>query len=292
MPLKKIWHTVKSYSQTLLLLLLICLLLIRFGLAVYHWVTPASELLLIDVLDVGQSDAILLRSGKESLLIDTGTATAELDLANELRRLGVRRLNTICVTHPHEDHYGNGRGLLASFPVGSLLLPEIATEDAAYALFLSEAAKREIPTVTAVAGVTLRLGKCLVTVLSAGGQDPNNASVVLRVTCGDTVLLFMGDAEAEAEEHLLAVTDAALLNCDFLKVGHHGSDTGTTSAFLAAVTPGIAAISCGKDNDYGFPHTGVLERLAAVGAAVYRTDEAGTLHFASDGHTVYVREEK
>lgn len=292
MSLKKIWHTVKSYSQTLLLLLLICLLLIRFGLAVYHWATPASELLLIDVLDVGQSDAILLRSGKESLLIDTGTATAELDLANELRRLGVRRLNTICVTHPHEDHYGNGRGLIASFPVGSLLLPEIATEDAAYALFLSEAAKREIPTVTAVVGVTLRLGECLVTVLSAGGQDPNNASVVLRVTCGDTVLLFMGDAEAEAEEHLFAVTDAALLDCDFLKVGHHGSDTGTTAAFLAAATPDIAAISCGKDNDYGFPHTGVLERLAAAGTAVYRTDEAGTLHFASDGHTVYVREER
>ncbi|MBP3395671.1 MAG: MBL fold metallo-hydrolase [Clostridia bacterium] len=292
MSLKKIWHTVKPYSQTLLLLLLICLLLIRFGLAVYHWVAPASELLLIDVLDVGQSDAILLRSGKESLLIDTGTATAELDLANELRRLGIRRLNTICVTHPHEDHYGNGRGLIASFPVGSLLLPEIATEDAAYALFLSEAAKREIPTVTAVVGVTLRLGECLVTVLSAGGQDPNNASVVLRVTCGDTVLLFMGDAEAEAEEHLLAGTDAALLDCDFLKVGHHGSDTGTTAAFLAAATPGIAAISCGRDNDYGFPHTGVLERLAAAGAAVYRTDEAGTLHFASDGHTVYVREER
>lgn len=287
---KRIWHAVVSYGQMLTLLLLICLVLIRLGLAVHRWAAKEEMLLLIDVLDVGQSDAILLRSGEESLLIDTGTATAELDLVNELRRLGVRQLNTLCITHPHEDHYGNGRAVLAAFPVGSLLLPEIATEESGYQLLLAEANVREIPTVTAAPTVTLRLGECLVTVLSAGGENANNASVVLRVTCGDTVLLFMGDAEAEAEAALLAA-NAALLDCDFLKVGHHGSDTGTTTAFLAAATPTLAAISCGRDNDYGFPHTGVLERLAAVEAAVYRTDEAGTLHFASDGHVVYEREE-
>jgi len=287
---KRIWHAVKAYSQTLLLLLLVCLVATRLGLALYRVATREEVPLRIDVLDVGQSDAILLRSGKDSLLIDTGTAAAELDLLNELRRLGVGQINTLCVTHPHEDHYGNGRALLSFLPVGSLLLPACEAEDYGYLLMLDEAAGREIPTVTATAGVTLQLGECLVTVLSAGGKEANNASVVLRVTCGNAVLLFMGDAEAEVEAALLAA-DAALLDCDFLKVGHHGSDTGTTEAFLAAATPALAAISCGVDNDYGFPHTGVLERLAAVGTAVYRTDEAGSLHFASDGHTVYVREE-
>lgn len=290
MLLKRIWHAVKSYSQTLLLILLAFLVVLRLGLGLYRWITQAEVPLRIDVLDVGQSDAILLRSGKDSLLIDTGTAAAELDLLNELQRLGVRQINTLCVTHPHEDHYGNGRALLTSMPVGSLLLPACEAEDYGYQLLLDEAAGRDIPTVTATAGVTLQLGECLVTVLSAGGEDANNASVVLRVTCGEAVLLFMGDAEAEVEEALLAA-NAALLDCDFLKVGHHGSDTGTTEAFLAAATPALAAISCGVDNDYGFPHIGVLERLAAVGTVVYRTDRSGTLHFASDGHTVYEREE-
>ena len=121
-------------------------------------------------------------------------------------------------------------------------------------------------------------------------DDPegNNASNVLRISFGDCTLLFMGDAETAAEEVLLA-RDVSW-KCDFLKVGHHGSRTAGSAAFLQACAPQIAAISCGRDNDYGFPHREVLEGLADVGAAVYRTDVAGSLDFICDGKTVVYEE--
>jgi competence protein ComEC len=98
----------------------------------------------------------------------------------------------------------------------------------------------------------------------------------------------MGDAESLAENALLA--RGVSLECDFLKVGHHGSKTASSARFLQACAPEVAAISCGRNNDYGFPHREVLEGLAAVGAAVYRTDVSGSLAFACDGKRVYYME--
>ena len=291
MRFRKMLGVLKKYAQGICVVLIATLVLVRLSLALYGIAAREEAMLLIDVLDVGQSEAILLRSGGETLLVDTGTASADVALMNELRRLGVGQINTLCVTHPHEDHYGNARALLSDLPIGSLLLPQAEAEDYGYALLLQTAASAGVQMLTAEVGMTLRLGECLVTVLTTGGEEENNACVVLRVTCGNTALLLMGDAEAATEERLLAGTDAALLDCDFLKVGHHGSDTGTTAAFLAAATPKIAAISCGAQNDYGFPHSAVLESLQAIGATVYRTDTQGTLHFASDGNSVFARKE-
>ena len=93
----------------------------------------------------------------------------------------------------------------------------------------------------------------------------------------------MGDAEKEAEHSLLSLYGAAHLDCDFLKVGHHGSSTSTTLQLLAAATPTVATVSCGKGNTYGFPHEAVLKNLAACGANVYRTDESGILVFGTNG---------
>jgi beta-lactamase superfamily II metal-dependent hydrolase len=101
-------------------------------------------------------------------------------------------------------------------------------------------------------------------------------------------MLFTGDAEWAAETALLA--SGAELQCDFLKVGHHGSRTACLDAFLRATAPRIAAISCAVDNDYGFPHEEVLDALRAVGAAVYRTDEQGTLRFLCDGKSIVYEE--
>jgi beta-lactamase superfamily II metal-dependent hydrolase len=118
--------------------------------------------------------------------------------------------------------------------------------------------------------------------------EGNNASLVLRISFGECVLLFMGDAEKEAEQTLLSRDTE--WDCDFLKVGHHGSRTACSQEFLAATTPQIAAISCAVDNDYGFPHEEVLDALRAVGAAVYRTDEQGTLRFLCDGKSIVYEE--
>ena len=93
----------------------------------------------------------------------------------------------------------------------------------------------------------------------------------------DFRVLFTGDAEAQAEEAVLA--SGADLSCDVLKVGHHGSDTSSTNAFLDAASPKIAVISCGKYNDYGHPHPETLARLAEHGASVHVTADSGTFRY-------------
>ena len=119
-----------------------------------------------------------------------------------------------------------------------------------------------------------------------GDLSVNNASMILRAAWGECVFLFMADAEAPAEKLLLSLYPAEHLACDFLKAGHHGSASGCTAAFLEAASPTYAAISCGRDNSYGFPAAEVLENFAAIDATVARTDLEGCLTYKSDGKSV------
>lgn len=240
----------------------------------------------VAVLDVGQSDAVLLSQGEHHLLIDCGTALARNDLLGELSYLGVDGLDYLLLTHLHEDHIGNARVLLERYPVGALLTSAAESEDAVAKITYGAAAETDCPHTVLRKGDSFSLGDASCEVLFAADDaddEPNNGSVVLRVQYGETVLLFTGDAEAALEETLLYYYPDGRLDCDFLKVGHHGSDTATTDRFLAATTPHFAAISCGKENEYGFPHKRVLQSLAKYGAVVARTDISGTLIYESDG---------
>ena len=220
------------------------------------------------------------------MLIDTGSAVWQDALVGELAARGVDDLDAIFVTHPHEDHYGNARLLLETHTVGTLILPETDCEEPGYALACDTAERLAVPTERVGNGAVFSFGDAVCEVFCALPDDSegNNASNVLRISFGDCVLLFMGDAEEMAENALLA--QGVALQCDFLKVGHHGSKTASSKKFLQACSPKIAAISCGKENDYGFPHREVLEGLDAIGAAVYRTDTCGSLDFACDGKSI------
>ena len=121
-------------------------------------------------------------------------------------------------------------------------------------------------------------------------KDANDHSVVLKVTYGQTTVLLTGDAGLEAEEDLLKTYGTDVLSCDLLKVGHHGADTATSVAFVSAVSPDYAVISVGAGNSYDHPRAEILERLRQAGITVYRTDRQGTVTFATDGQTWYVRE--
>lgn len=277
--------SVGIYFGRALALLLLALLICRAVVA-YVSSTCDSARLYVSVLDVGQSDAILLRTGDVAMLIDTGTSACEEDLRAALLHYKIDRLDYVVLTHPHEDHIGNTRLVLQMAEVSQLVLPVAAVDDPVYALILSEAEQLGISTVSAETGQRFSLGDATVEVLlSALPEDDNinNSSTVLRVTYGTQVLLFMGDAEAELEHALLEMYEPEYLDCDLLKVGHHGSDTATSSAFVAVATPTVAAISAGKYNSYGFPHKAVLENLTAVGANVFCTADYGTLTFATDG---------
>ncbi len=118
--------------------------------------------------------------------------------------------------------------------------------------------------------------------------DPNEASTVARVRFGAVRFLLVGDAEKELEQWLVA-NDSADLRTDILKVAHHGSSTSTTERFLDATRPRVALISVGKDNSYRHPSPTVVERLARSGAAVYRTDQLGTVIVSTDGKRIRIR---
>ena len=112
----------------------------------------------------------------------------------------------------------------------------------------------------------------------------NDLSLVTRITYGQTTFLFTGDAERPSENDMIDSDEE--LSATVLKVGHHGSNTSSSYLFLRQVMPSYAVISCGKDNSYGHPHQEVLDRLKDIGAAVYRTDESGTIVCRSDGTSV------
>ncbi len=120
--------------------------------------------------------------------------------------------------------------------------------------------------------------------VKAYGSDTNDWSAVLRVSYGENSFLFTGDAPIRAEKDM--IKSGIELQADVLKVGHHGSKTATSQAFLNAVKPKYAIISVGKDNRYGLPNDEVLNRLIQYHIQTLRTDQKGTIEATSDGSTI------
>jgi competence protein ComEC len=251
---------------------------------------PDGRLHLV-MLDIGQGDAMIVRAPDgATMLVDGGP---DPDLA--ARRLGEvlpfwqRTLDIVLLTHPHEDHVAGLVPALERFRVGIVLDPGRDYGNPTYDRFLElSAAEPSASYRLARAGMTLRLGGVDLTVLypsdaDAGAPLPdgdiNNASVVLLVTQGSFRALLTGDAEAPVEASLLA--RGLVPRVDLLKVGHHGSDSSSTPAFLAALQPRLALISVGAGNEYGHPHASTLEQLGAIdGLEIRRTDLDGTIDIA------------
>lgn len=243
--------------------------------------------------DVGQGDSELIQTpGGLHVLIDAGTAECAEDLVLQLQQLGVRRLDAVIATHPHADHIGGMDKVLQQFAVGSYYMPEIAGDavptTATYTRVLEALDSRGIPASRAEPGVeVVREQGCTLELLAprgSGYKDLNNYSAAAMLTVGEKKFLFTGDAEKESEREMLEA--GADLKADVLKCGHHGSKTSTSEAFLQAVAPSAAVISCGRGNDYGFPPKETLARLKRHGVAVYRTDTQNTVCATTDGREI------
>jgi beta-lactamase superfamily II metal-dependent hydrolase len=224
------------------------------------------------------------------VLIDAGTNESEDALRAYLDSCGVERIDYLIVSHPHEDHMGGADMVLREYEVGTLVLSDLAPDTDVGMSFTTALLGSDAKLVSPSAGERLTLGALSMTVLAPpeGGFDQvNDNSLVLRCDYGDTSLLTVGDAEADVEAWLLRNCDPTLLDVDLLKAGHHGSDTSTGSAFLAALTPRYVTISCGRGNTYNHPVQSVLDAIAAANAQACRTDTDGTLVFLSDGVTLW-----
>jgi beta-lactamase superfamily II metal-dependent hydrolase len=237
-------------------------------------------------LDVGQGDSELILFHNTTILIDAGETEMGDRVVADLEQLGVTRIDLLVATHAHSDHIGGMQAVLNAFPVGRVLDAGVPSTSPIYEKFLQQIGKRQIPYSVAEQGETIDLDPALrILVLTPPKErlndDLNQNSVALMISYGTTAFLFMGDLGGETE---MALTKAGYsLDAQVLKVGHHGSEYSTSTAFLNRVHPQTAIIEVGADNPYGHPHNPTLRRLEAAGATVYRTDCDGTILVRSDG---------
>jgi competence protein ComEC len=252
-----------------------------------------SDRVELHVLDVGQGDAILLRTnGGHWILFDAGPAWRGGDAGRTtilpylLRRGG--SLDAFILSHPHTDHVGGAATVLAALRPRAYWDAAFAGGSESYIASLAAAKKEGIEWHRVHPGDSIRIDGVSVSFLApdsswtVGLKDPNLASTIAVVSYGAVRFLLVGDAE-RAEEDWLLSQHRDELRAQVLKVGHHGSSTSSSDAFLTAVHPDVAVISVGAGNMYGHPSNDVLHALSRVGAEVLRTDESGTVIVRTDG---------
>ncbi|QJW49236.1 MBL fold metallo-hydrolase [bacterium BFN5] len=256
-----------------------------------------SASLVIQMLDVGQGDAILVRTNQQVILIDTGDVPTRNNLVDYLKKQGISVIDKVIITHPHADHLGGIAGVMEHFTVKQIYDSGQTTTTALYRQYLSSIKKHKIPFAVVAAGDEIDFGNgVLFRVLNPkkpfiSDSELNNNSIVGKLTFGQFSMLFTGDAEKEAEDRMKKDYSAELQST-ILKSPHHGSRTSSTLTFLRFVSPAAIVISVGANNEYQHPHPTTLRKYADVKAQVYRTDLAGTITITSDGQNYQIKKEK
>jgi len=244
----------------------------------------------VSFLDVGQGAATLIQTADGAMLVDAGPP--EANVAGQLARLGIRRLEALVLSHPQSDHIGGAPELLRKLEVGLVLDSGIPSSDYYEREARREAAQRKIPFRPAEAGQDLRLGALHLRILwpregSSASGDANESAVVVLVSYGSTDVLLPSDAESPVTLPL------GIQPLELLEVAHHGSADDGLPRLLERLQPQIAVISVGRDNDYGHPTPSMLAALAEdSGLSVLRTDQDGRVVLESDGCTVTVRAQR
>lgn len=241
--------------------------------------------------NVGQGDAAVFVWDGGAVLFDAGTNDSEDKLVSYLRAMGVDRLDAMVLSHPHDDHIGGADAVLHACDVGEVIMPSSSGDEEDEEALFAAVEDEGCPLYEAKAGDVYEFGDVKVEILSPLSYtgDANDDSAVAVLTFGKMRFMFTGDIESGGEAALLNAYGADALDVDVLKVAHHGSSTSTREDFLEAVSPDIAVISCGVDNDYGHPHAEVVERLESHGVEVMRTDMDGAVTVYTDGESVYTK---
>ncbi|HSF60993.1 MAG TPA: ComEC/Rec2 family competence protein, partial [Gaiellaceae bacterium] len=249
------------------------------------WDRPAG--LRVTFLDVGQGDSVLLETSSARVLVDEGPP--EADVAGQLRRMGIRSLSAVVLTHPQRDHVGGAADVIRQLHVSAVLDPGLAATGPEREEAVAAARERRVPLRIVRAGSEFRAGGLVLRAFwppdpGSPAEDPNLNALVLVATYGQTDVLLTADAESDVTARL------PLEDVELMKVAHHGSADPGLEGELRVLRPRVAVISCGRNNDYDHPRPETLAALAASpGLAVYRTDLDGRVVVESDGRQLRVR---
>lgn len=267
--------------------------------SVFIWLPVSGSTQILDCvclkvsfLDVGQGDAILIQTPDgHDMLIDGGRDSSVLrELAPEMSFFD-KELDIVLATHPDLDHISGLVDVFQRYTVDTFIETTNMNETTAAAALAAAAEAEKATHVYADAGQQIQLGaSTTILIFSPTGDEtnlePNTASIVLRVQYGDISFMLTGDAP-QAIENYLVKGYGSLLKSDVLKLGHHGSKTSTSEAWLDAVEPRFAVVSAGIDNRYDHPHQEVMQRVFTRNIQTSSTATDGTITFYSDGETVW-----
>ena len=276
-------------------LLVIVLFLLSLALVVLIFAqVNKKKYLEVSFLDVGQGDAIFIETPSGfQVLIDGGPDRSLLSELALVMPFWDRSINIIIATHPDKDHIAGLIDVLSRYKVNVVVDNGRISETAVYASFAILESEEEALELVAERGQTFELDEDVVLeilspVTGRGYKDDNATSVIVKLSYADTCFILTGDAGKDIERELIALYKGSL-DCQVLKLGHHGSRTSSAVEFLQTVSPEVVVISAGEDNRYGHPHTEVLQTLTQLGIPSLVTFESGTIRFISDGTKISIK---
>ena len=251
---------------------------------------PVDGNLHIYFIDVGQADSILIQNDDSSMLIDAGNNEDGEDIVKFIKEKGITKLDYVIGTHPHEDHIGGLDDVINSdIKIDKIYMPQIETTTKTFENVVDAISNKGLTVYSPKKGDIFTLGDANLEVMTDSILDEDNlnlSSITLLMKYGSNRFLFMGDSEEDNEK------TRDWPKVDLLKVGHHGSNTSSSTEFLNETKPKYSIIMAGKGNSYGLPTEETLNKLQNIGSKIYRTDLNGTITATSDGENIEISTSK
>ena len=245
----------------------------------------------IKFIDVGQGEAILIALPEKTMLIDAGPTGSAPKIAQVLQELGRDKIDYLVATHPDEDHIGGMADVISSTQIGTIYAPNKTNNTATYRKFLTAIQNNNLQITLAEAGTIIdQTDSYKLEILwpkkDANFPDTNDYSIIIKLTVGNKMFLFTGDAPTNA------ILNSNPGHIDVLKLSHHGSRTGTTEVLIHKLSPTYAVLSYAVDNSYGHPMQSVLNALHKHSVEIWGTGANGTITITCDGTNIDISGEK